>query len=114
MSGTLMEFKNFLTEERYADVNGFTINGNLINLHIRKGKFNDLMEIKADGARMLTKLKSAETIKSEYNEEDWPTIEKIWEKTSNKRAKEAEKILAKFENELNKLVIEMEKDFSKF
>lgn len=107
-------FKNFLNEDRDSDFNGLRVNGQVISVSIQKAKFNDLMEMKVEGSYPLTRLKSAEALKSEYEEKDWIQLEKIWAKMAESKSKDIEKLVKKFESDLNKIVVEMEKDISKF
>jgi len=103
-----------ITEEVISDYNGLTVYGDLITLSLNKAKYNNLMEIEVSGKFTLSNLKSAERLKSEYSEEDWDTIEKIWNRLSEKYGNKIEKQIKKFEQDLNNTIIDMEKELEKF
>jgi len=108
------DFINNINEERDSDYNGLSAEGQMIRVQIQKAAKNNLMEIIVKANRPLVKLKSAESIKDEYREEDWIKIEKYWAKLAEVKSIELEKLVQDFEIKLNKIVIEMEKETAKF
>ncbi len=74
---------------------------------------NKLVEIIVQGKRTLVKLKSVETLKREYAEENHKEIEKIWKELSDKESVKIEKLVQKFEDDLNSIIVEMEKEIAK-
>ena len=98
-----------LNEDKSSNEFGLTASGQLMEVEIYMQK-NNLMEISIKGKRTLGKLKSVERLKSEYSEEDWNFIEKKWKETSSKNSTKIEKLVQKFEDDLNKIVIDMQKE----
>lgn len=103
-----------LAEAKDFSEYGLTVDGEALSVSINKAKYNDLMEIEFKGNRVLSKVKSAESLKGEYREEDWNTIDKLYKKLTKKYAGEIEKLVNTFEKELNKVVIDFEKETGKF
>jgi hypothetical protein len=103
-------FRNILNETYDSSYTGLDAYGDLFNISIAQSKNNNLMEIVVQGRQTLSSIKSAETLKSEYQEKDWITIEKLWAKMAHKRGKEIDTLLHKFEKDLNKVVVQMQKD----
>lgn len=102
-----------MVEDRDSSEYGFTVSGEALTLSVNKSKHNNLMEISFSGSRILTKLPSVETLKDEYGEQDWDTLEKMYRVFTKKYSAEAEKLLNKFEQDLNKIVIEMQDEVGK-
>ena len=112
----MSKFKDFvnINEEKWSDYNGMTVMGQFVKIKLEKAKYNNLMELKIEGNMPLIRLKSAESIKDDYNEKDWVKIEKIWAEMTKRESARLEKVVDTFEKELNKIVIDMEKEMSKF
>lgn len=111
MQNTQSSFREFLklNEDKSSNEYGLTASGQLMEVEIYMQK-NNLMEISVKGKRTLGKLKSVERLKSECSEEDWNKIEKKWKETSSKNSTKIEKLVQKFEDDLNKIVIDMQKE----
>ena len=62
------------------------------------------MELSFSGTKTLTKLKSVETIKAQYVEEDWLTIEKLYSKITTEASKDLDKLVSSFEKDLNSII----------
>ena len=62
------------------------------------------MELSFSGTKTLTKLKSVETIKAQYVEEDWLTIEKLYSKITTEASKDLDKLVSSFEKDLNLII----------
>lgn len=107
--------RNFRTiaEERDSSEYGLTVDGEALKLSISKAKHHNLMELTFSGSRLLPSLPSVESLKDEYQEDDWDNIEKMYKKFTEKRSEEIEKIVKKFETDLNNVVIEMQKEMGK-
>ncbi len=102
-------FREWLNEERKADEYGLNVSGHLIDLSIRMGK-NKLVEVQVQGKRTLQQLKSIETLKREYSEDNFKELEKIWKNLADKESKKIEKLVQDFEENLNTIILEMEKE----
>ena len=102
-------FREWLNEERKADEYGLNVSGHLIDLSIRMGK-NKLVEVQVQGKRTLQQLKSIETLKREYTEDNFKELEKIWKNLADKESKKIEKLVQDFEENLNTIILEMEKE----
>lgn len=105
-------FKDFINESKQVDYNGIYVEGDTLNIRIVKSDNNNLMRLEFSGDKTLTKLPSAESLKSEYNSSDWGKIEKIWSGMAKKKSSDVEKLVFKFEKELKKIIDSMEKDLS--
>lgn len=105
-----MDFKNFLSEERTSNEYGFIATGQLIDLGVKMNPKNSLIEITVQGKKSLTSPKSVQRLKAEYDENDFKQIEQIWKKVSKEKSKIAEELIKEFENDLNSLIIDMEKE----
>ena len=104
-------FREWLREAKTSNEYGLNVDGELIDLSIKMGK-NKLVEISVQGKRTLPKLKSVETLKREYSEENHKELEKIWKDLSAKESIKIEKLLKDFEKNLNDVILEMEKEIS--
>lgn len=93
---------------------GFRVYGEVLTVQLNQHTASNLMDLTFSGTRTLPRVKSVENIKAEYREEDWINIEKLYSKMNKKYGKEAEKLVKDFEAKLNKIVVEMEKETSKF
>ena len=62
-------FREFLEESRKSNEYGLDVEGQLIDLSIKMQK-NKLVEISVQGKRTLVKLKSIETLKREYTDDN--------------------------------------------
>ena len=102
-------FREFMTEERSSNEYGLKTSGHIMDVDIIMSK-SGLMQIDISGKRTLAKLKSVDKLKKEYQESDWKEIEKIWKQLSEEKSIKVEKLLQKFEDDLNKIVIEMERE----
>ena len=105
-------FREWLREAKTSNEYGLSADGELIDLSIKMGK-NKLVEISIQGKRTLPKLKSVETLKREYSEENHKELEKIWKNLAEKESAKVEKLVKDFENNLNAIILEMEKEISK-
>ena len=105
-------FRDWLREARTSNEYGLNVNGELIDLSIKMGK-NKLVDVSIQGKRTLAKLKSVETLKREYSEENHKELEKIWKNLSERESVKIEKLVKDFENNLNNIILEMEKEISK-
>lgn len=72
-----------------------------------------MVEVSIQGKRTLVKLKSVETLKREFTEDNHKELEKIWKDLSEKESVKIEKLVKDFENNLNNIILEMEKEISK-
>lgn len=111
MQNTQSSFREFLklNEDKSSNEYGLSASGELMGVEIYMQR-NNLMEISVKGKRTLGKLKSVERLKTEYSEEEWDYIEKKWKEASNKNSAKIEKLVQKFEDDLNKIVIDMQKE----
>ena len=119
-----MKFKDFinqepqepqvpLQEDKTVNYNGLTVYGDVLTVAVEKGQYNDLMGITISGNERTLTMRSAETIKADYAEEDWNIVEKLYNTIAEKRASQIEKLVYSFEKDLNKVVSEMDKDLKK-
>lgn len=108
-SGT---FREYLAESRKSDEYGLDVQGHLLDLSIRMQK-NKLVQLEVSGKKTLVKLKSIESLKREYDEENHKELEKIWKGIAESESAKIEKLVQKFEEDLNEIVLEMEKEISK-
>lgn len=111
-SKKLGTFREWLNEERKSNEYGLDVSGHLLDLSIKMQK-NKLIEISVQGKKTLVKLKSVETLKREYAEENHKEIEKIWKNLAERESVKIEKLVQKFEDDLNSIIIEMEKEIAK-
>lgn len=105
-------FREWLNEERKSNEYGLDVSGHLLDLSVKMGK-NKLIEIFVHGKKTLVKLKSVETLKREYTEENHKEIENIWKELADRESAKIEKLVQKFEDDLNSIIIEMEKEIAK-
>ena len=105
-------FREFLEESRKSNEYGLDIEGQLIDLSIKMQK-NKLVEISVQGKRTLVKLKSIETLKREYTEDNHKELERIWKNLAEKESAKIEKLVKDFEENLNNIILEMEKEIGK-
>ena len=105
--------KSLLNEERHADYNGIYIQGSVLEVDIKRAEHNNLMRLEFSGDKTLVKLPSAEKLKSEYSEDNWVAIEKLWANLAKKKSADIEKIVNRFEKDISKVISEMEKELSK-
>lgn len=105
-------FREFLEESRKSNEYGLDIEGQLIDLSIKMQK-NKLVEISVQGKRTLVKLKSIETLKREYTEDNHKELERIWKNLAEKESAKVEKLVKDFEESLNNIILEMEKEIVK-
>lgn len=108
-----MSFKSIF-EERDSSEYGLYASGDVISVYIKQAKFNNLMELEITGKKTLPKLKSSETTKNTYREEDWGNIEKLYKKLFEKQSGEVEKLVKKFEKDLFSIIQDIEKETNKF
>lgn len=104
------KFSTLVNEEILTDYNGISVFGDFVHLFVQKAKNNDTMGIVINGTKHLSKMKSAESIKSEYAEKDWITIEKMWTNVAKKYESKISSIVQNFEKELIKITDDMTKD----
>lgn len=102
-----MEFKEWLKEKRLEEARtsneyGLDVAGHLIDLSIKMSK-NKLVEVIIQGKKTLTKLKSIETLKREYTEDNYKELEKIWKDLAEKKSVKIEKLVKDFEEDLNSI-----------
>ncbi len=112
--GIVTSFKDFLEETRDSDYNGIYVTGNALEVKIDRMQYNNMMQIQFSGNRALTSLKSADTLKSEYDDSDHSKLEKYWANLAKSKSIEIEKLVNRFEKDLNSVIVSMEKDLSKF
>jgi hypothetical protein len=105
-------FREWLNEERKFNEYGLEVQGHLIDVSIKMSK-NKLVEVEVQGKRTLQKLKSIETLKREYSEDNHKELEKIWKTLADKESKKIEQLVQDFEENLNNIIIEMEKEIQK-
>lgn len=105
-------FREYLAEARSSNEYGLDVSGHLLDLSIKMAN-NKLVQINISGKKTLVKLKSVETLKREYTEEDHKEIEKIWKELADRESAKIEKLVQKFEDDLNSIVLEMEKEIAK-
>lgn len=105
-------FREFLEESRKSNEYGLDVQGHLLDVSIKMQK-NKLVEISVYGKKTLVKLKSVETLKREYAEENHKEIENIWKELADRESAKIEKLVQKFEEDLNSIVVEMEKEIAK-
>lgn len=98
-----------LIEDRHFNEYGMDVDGQLLDVSIKMGK-SSLIEVQVQGKRTLSKLKSIDRLKKEYSEENHNALEKIWSNMSSEKSKEVQEIINDFENKLNKVIIEMQKE----
>jgi hypothetical protein len=110
-SKKLGTFREWLNEERKSNEYGLDVSGHLLDLSIKMQK-NKLIEISVQGKKTLVKLKSVETLKREYAEENHKEIEKIWKNLAERESVKIEKLVQKFEDDLNSIIVEMEKEIA--
>ncbi len=110
-SKKLGTFREWLNEERKSNEYGLDVSGHLLDLSIKMQK-NKLIEISVQGKKTLVKLKSVETLKREYTEENHKEIEKIWKNLAERESVKIEKLVQKFEDDLNSIIVEMEKEIA--
>ena len=110
-SKKLGTFREWMNEERKSNEYGLDVSGHLLDLSIKMQK-NKLIEISVQGKKTLVKLKSVETLKREYTEENHKEIESIWKNLANKESAKIERLVQKFEDDLNSIIVEMEKEIA--
>lgn len=98
-----MDFREVIVEkvEVDADEVGITAYGDILSVFIAKAKSNDLMELEIKGSKVLGKVKSLETLKGEYKEEDWDNLEKLYAKYTHNASTYVEKAIKEFEKNIN-------------
>lgn len=105
-------FREFLEESRKSTEYGLDVQGHLLDVSIQMQK-NKLIEVSVQGKRTLSKLKSVETLKREYTEDNHKEIERIWKNLAEKESAKVEKLVQDFEENLNNIILEMEKEIAK-
>ena len=108
-------FRDILEKvESDSDYNGLRVYGEDLNVSLRIGKHNDLMDLKYDGGGMKSKIRSVENVKNEYQEEDWTKIEKMYDKIFKEASADITKLVAKFEKEMDGILKDTAKKTEKF
>lgn len=107
-------FREYLEESRKSNEYGLDVQGHLLDVSIKMQK-NKLVEVEVQvqGKKTLVKLKSVETLKREYTEENHKEIENIWKELADRESAKIEKLVQNFEEDLNSIVVEMEKEIAK-
>ena len=105
-------FREWLNEERKSNEYGLDVAGAMLDVSVKMSK-NKLVEVQVQGKRTLPKLKSIETLKREYAEDNHKELEKIWKDLADKKSKLIEKLVLDFEKDLNSIIIDMEKEIAK-
>lgn len=105
-------FREYLAEARKGTEYGLDVQGHLLDVSIKMQK-NRLMEVVVQGKKTLNKLKSIEVLKREYTEDNHKELEIIWKELAEKESAKVEKLVQKFEEELNDIILEMEKEIAK-
>jgi len=103
-----------ITEDRHSSENGFSASGQTVSVEIKTPHNSSLMKLEVKGSTSLSSLKSSEELKREYREEDWGTIDKIWNSISDEYSKELEKLVIDFEKDINNILKDIEKRLKKF
>lgn len=111
---TLSSLNRFVSEaKQIINGAGLMAKGQVISVSVFKQRYNNLMEFIVDGQSILPKLKSADSIKDEYDEKDHDQIDKMYTQISETYSKEIEKLVVKFEKDLNNVISSMEKTINK-
>ena len=105
-------FREWLREERKSNEYGLEVQGELLDVSIKMQK-NKLVQVEVQGKRTLSNLKSIETLKREYSEDNHKELERIWKDLADEKSKLIEKLVFDFEKDLNNIIIDMEKEISK-
>ena len=109
----MKKFKEFLNknieESIDSDYNGVSVNGDYILSSIEKNPNNDLMKFTISGEKLLTKVKSIEKLKSEYDEDDWIELEKQYKEVMKAVGKDLEKVIRSTEKYINQIISKLEK-----
>ena len=105
-------FREYLEESRKSNEYGLDVQGHLLDVSIKMQK-NKLVVVEVQGKRTLDKLKSIDTLKREYTEDNHKELERIWKNLAEKESAKIEKLVQDFEENLNNVILEMEKEISK-
>ena len=100
-------FREFLEESRKSNEYGLDVQGHLLDVSIKMQK-NKLVAVEVQGKRTLNKLKSIETLKREYSEDNHKELERIWKNLADKESTKIEKLVQQFEKDLNNIILEMQ------
>ena len=100
-------FREFLEESRKSNEYGLDVQGHLLDVSIQMQK-NKLIEVSVQGKRTLSKLKSVETLKREYTEDNHKELERIWKNLADKESTKIEKLVQNCEKDLNNIILEMQ------
>ena len=98
-----------------ADDRGLSVYGDILDVRLKQAKHNELMEFDISGSfSVASRVKSLESLLGQYDEKDWPTLEKEYKKATTKAAKYIEEAVKQFEKHMELAVKSMEKDLKKF
>ncbi len=108
----ILTFREYLAEAKKSNEYGLEVQGELLDVSIKMQK-NKLVQVEVQGKRTLSNLKSIETLKREYSEDNHKELERIWKDLADEKSKLIEKLVFDFEKNLNNIIINMEKEISK-
>jgi len=83
------------------------------SLFLGANQHNDLMKLSIEGERSLTKIKSLKELLKEYSENSESELKNYYYKLMNKYGKELEKLSKKFNDDINNVLKNLEKDLKK-
>ena len=109
---TLGTFREYLAEARKSNEYGLDVQGHLLDVSIKMQK-NRLVQIEVQGKKTLQKLKSIDSLKREYTEDNHQELERIWKNLAERKSAKIEKLVLDFEENLNNIILEMEREISK-
>ena len=109
----LKRFKDFIQESEDSSEFGLSVYGDILRVVLKKEEYTNLLSISYSGDKMLTKLKSIQTLRNEYQESDWDKLDIIYSKATNKASKNIDKAVKKFESEINKVLKDFETTIGK-
>ena len=109
---SILTFREYLAEAKKSNEYGLEVQGELLDVSIKMQK-NKLVQVEVQGKRTLSNLKSIETLKREYSEDNHKELERIWKNLADKESAKIEKLVQKFEENLNSIIVEMEKEIAK-
>jgi len=109
----LKRFKDFIQESEDSSEYGLSVYGDILHVELKKEEHINLISINYSGDKILTKLKSIQTLRNEYKEDYWGELDKIYSKETDKASKNIDKAVKKFESEINKILKDFETTIGK-
>ncbi len=100
--------------DKSSSENGFKVYGDVLSVELYKAKHNETMNLEYTGSKMIQGLKSAETLKGEYQAKDWSQIEKLFKNLNKSYCNETAVLVKKFETDMNKIIDKFEKKLKVF